>query len=75
MLYEVITHAGLFGNANDLAKLIQMYLNYGTYGGEFYISSDVLKEWTSYQYDGNRRGIAFDKPLLEHKEWGTPSLV
>ncbi|NJK93913.1 MAG: serine hydrolase [Bacteroidales bacterium] len=29
-------HAGLFSNANDLAKLFQMYLNGGTYGGEKY---------------------------------------
>ncbi len=75
MLGGVSGHAGLFGNANDLAKLVQMYLNYGTYGGIKYIDSTILKTWTSYQFadQGNRRGIIFDKPLLEHKEWGTPS--
>ena len=26
-------HAGLFSNANDVAKIMQMYLQNGTYGG------------------------------------------
>ena len=29
-------HAGLFSNANDLAKIMQLYLNKGMYGDEFY---------------------------------------
>ncbi|MBN2662619.1 MAG: serine hydrolase [Bacteroidales bacterium] len=75
LLGGISGHAGLFSNANDLAKLMQMYLNYGTYGNEVYLDSNILKLWTSYQFtdNGNRRGIIFDKPLLEHKEWGTPS--
>lgn len=75
MLGGVSGHAGLFGNANDLAKLAQMYLNYGEYGGERYIVSTTLKKWTSYQFAelGNRRGIIFDKLSLDHPEWGTPS--
>lgn len=75
LLGGISGHAGLFGNANDLAKLVQMFLNKGTYGGEVYLDSNIVKKWTSYQFDtlGNRRGIAFDKPLLEHKEWGVPS--
>jgi len=68
-------HAGLFSNADDLAKLMQMYLNYGKYGTETFISDTSLKSWTSYQFSqlGNRRGIAFDKPLLSNPEKGTPS--
>jgi len=59
-------HAGLFGNANDLAKLMQMYLNMGTYGGEQYINEATLAEFTSSPFarQGNRRGIGFDKPEL-----------
>ena len=30
-------HAGLFSNANDLAKLMQMYLQNGEYAGERYL--------------------------------------
>lgn len=63
MLNGISGHAGLFGSANDLTKLMQMYLQGGYYGGEEYISPEVLKEVTSYQFpeEGNRRGIAFDK--------------
>ncbi len=75
MMGGVSGHAGLFANANDLAKLMQMYLNYGTYGGERFLSDSTLRRWTSYQFAqlGNRRGLIFDKPLLKHPERGTPS--
>ncbi len=75
LLGGVSGHAGLFANANDLAKLMQMYLDYGTYGGVRFLDSNIVKNWTSYQFagKGNRRGIVFDKPLLTHKERGTPS--
>ncbi|NJM14951.1 MAG: serine hydrolase [Bacteroidales bacterium] len=33
MLGGICGHAGLFSNANDLAKLMQMYLEEGRYGG------------------------------------------
>lgn len=60
-------HAGLFSNANDLAKLMQMYLNGGTYGGTRYINEETVSEFTSCQYcrKDNRRGIGFDKPVLD----------
>ena len=59
-------HAGLFGNANDLAKLMQMYLNMGTYGGERYIKEDTFEDFIASPFarQGNRRGIGFDKPAL-----------
>ncbi|MFN8358121.1 MAG: glycoside hydrolase family 3 N-terminal domain-containing protein [Spirosomataceae bacterium] len=65
MLDGISGHAGLFGNANDLAKLFQMYLNGGEYGGKRYLNESTLNEWTSYGYPveiNSRRGIAFDKP-------------
>lgn len=57
-------HAGLFSDANDLAKLMQMYLNNGTYGGERYLETSTLNTFTDCQFcdDGNRRAIGFDKP-------------
>lgn len=61
----VAGHAGLFSTANDLAKLYQMYLNYGTYGGERYLNESTVKEFTRCQFcstTGNRRGIGWDKP-------------
>lgn len=66
MMGGVSGNAGLFGSANDLAKLMQMYMEMGKYGGKRYISEATLKEFTAYQYEnaGNRRGLGFDKPVL-----------
>ena len=67
MLGGVGGHAGVFSNANDLAKIMQMYLNYGVYGGERYISQETVKEFTKCQFcnNDNRRGAGFDKPADE----------
>ena len=68
MMGGVSGHAGLFGTANDLAKLAQMYLNGGTYGGQRFIAESSIDEFTRCQYcaEGNRRGLGFDKPLIEY---------
>jgi CubicO group peptidase (beta-lactamase class C family) len=68
MLGGISGHAGLFANANDLAKLMQMYLDMGEYGGRRYLRSETLKEWTRYQFpqNKNRRGLGFDKPNLQY---------
>jgi len=60
----VAGHAGLFSSANDLAKLLQMFLNMGQYGGEQYIQESTMKEFIKCQFckDGNRRAVGFDKP-------------
>jgi beta-N-acetylhexosaminidase len=57
-------NAGLFGTINDAAKLMQMYLNYGYYGGDRYLSEATMKEWTQRHFEklNNRRGYGFDKP-------------
>ncbi len=67
MLGGVAGHAGLFSNANDLAKMMQMYMSYGEYGGERYFDSVTVQEFIRCQYckTKNRRGIGFDKPQLE----------
>ena len=62
MLGGVSTHAGLFGTSNDLAKLLQMYLQKGYYGGKQYLSPEVLAEFTRCQFcPTNLRGIGFDR--------------
>ena len=61
-------HAGLFANSNDLAVIMQMYLNNGIYGGDTIVNQDVLNKYTSspfYKSNDNRRGIAFDKPVRD----------
>ena len=59
-------HAGVFSNANDIAKLMQMYLQKGFYGGKRYIKNSTLDRFTMchYCHKENRRGIGFDKPQL-----------
>jgi beta-N-acetylhexosaminidase len=64
MLDGLSGHAGLFGTANDLMKLMQMYLQRGSYGGQQFLSPAVLTEFTRYQFPefGSRRGLGFEKP-------------
>lgn len=59
-------HAGLFSNANDVAKIMQMYLQNGTYGGTKFLNSRTIQKFnTCYFCDKKvRRGVGFDKPQL-----------
>lgn len=62
MLGGISTHAGLFGTSNDLAKLLQMYLQGGYYGGKQYLSPEILAEFTRCQFcPTNPRGVGFDR--------------
>jgi CubicO group peptidase (beta-lactamase class C family) len=63
MLGGVSGHAGLFGTANDLAKLVQLYLWQGRYGGQQLIKAATMAAFTSCPFcPANRRGLGFDKP-------------
>jgi CubicO group peptidase (beta-lactamase class C family) len=62
MLGGVGGHAGVFSNATDLASLMQLFLNKGTYGNEQYLTSAVVSSYTKQQFQGNRRGAGFDRP-------------
>lgn len=59
-------HAGLFSNANDVTKIMQMYLNGGNYGGKRYLQEETLAKFNTCYYCENnvRRGVGFDKPQL-----------
>jgi beta-N-acetylhexosaminidase len=72
MMGGVACHAGIFSNANDLAKIMQMYLNGGTYGGQQFIDPAVLDLFNTPPYlrTGNRRGIGFDKPEMDQEKEG-----
>jgi CubicO group peptidase (beta-lactamase class C family) len=76
MMAGVSSNAGLFGSTLDLAKLIQMYLWKGQYGGQRFISQATMEKFTSCHYcqQGNRRGLAFDKPVLVDKENGSTAI-
>ena len=63
MMGGVAGHAGLFSNANDMAKMMFMHLNDGQYGVDRYFKQETLDRFTSRQYVKNRRGLGWDKPL------------
>ncbi|MEO9892495.1 glycoside hydrolase family 3 N-terminal domain-containing protein [Aurantibacter sp.] len=60
-------HAGLFSNANDVAKIMQMYLQQGFYGGTRFVDSRTVQKFnTCYFCEKNvRRGVGFDKPQIK----------
>jgi beta-glucosidase-like glycosyl hydrolase/CubicO group peptidase (beta-lactamase class C family) len=67
LLGGVSGHAGLFSNANDIAKIMQMYLWNGSYGNYQYIKSETIDLFNSCNFcDVDvRRGVGFDKPQLD----------
>jgi beta-N-acetylhexosaminidase len=60
----VAGHAGLFSNAHNLAKLFQMNLQDGHYGGIQYIAPGVVEKFSKKQFPSNRRGLGWDKPTV-----------
>lgn len=66
MMGGVSGHAGIFSNANDVAKIMQMYLQKGYYGGRRYFKSETLDLFNTCYFceDDIRRGVGFDKPQL-----------
>ena len=59
----VSAHAGLFGNATEVAKLMQLYLNKGELNAVRVLDSNVVKDYTSCHFcPTNRRGLCFEKP-------------
>lgn len=70
MMGGVAGHAGVFSNANDLAKFMQMLLNGGSYGGRQYLEPETIDYFTTAHYPDNRRGLGFDKPDPTGK-WGS----
>lgn len=67
MLGGIGGQAGLFSNANDVAKIMQMYLNGGEYGGVKYFDQETIDQFNTCYYceDEVRRGVGFDKPQLQ----------
>ncbi len=57
----VAGHAGLFGTANDLVKLGQLWLNEGSYAGIRYFKPETVHLFTMKQYEKSRRGLGWDK--------------
>ena len=63
MMGGVCGHAGLFSTAEDLAVILQMLLNEGTYDRETYLQKETVRLFTRYYFpQGCRRALGFDKP-------------
>lgn len=59
-------HAGLFGNALDVAKLMTMYVNYGVLDGRRFLDSAVVADYISCRFcPTNRRALCFEKPEVD----------
>ena len=71
LLGGVSGNAGLFGTANDLAIIMQMFAQNGLYAGKQYISKKTMEEFIQVQYpeNDNRRGLGFDKPYLNNDQF------
>ena len=67
MLGGVSTHAGLFGNAINVAKVMQLYIQNGNYGNQQILNPETINLFNNCYYcdEDNRRGVGFDKPQLE----------
>ena len=68
MLGGISGHAGLFGNANDVAVIMQMLLNEGEYGNKRIFKASTVALFTKKQHAKNRRGLGFDKPETDPKK-------
>lgn len=77
MMGGVSGNAGLFSNANDVAKVMQMYLQDGFYGGHRYLQAQTMAKFNRryFQKDKVRRGLGFDKPQLNSEEKATCGCV
>lgn len=64
-------NAGLFANADDIAKMCQMWLNRGTYGGQQVMSPQVVETFITEKSPTCHRGLGFDKPRIEKLEWSS----
>jgi len=64
----VAGHAGLFSNSMDIAKIMQMYLQKGNYGGKQFFSAKTFDTFNTCLdcKEGNRRGLGFDKPQIQN---------
>ncbi len=69
----VAGHAGLFGTANDLAVVLQLLLNKGTYGDVTLMNAETIETFTKRQSTKSRRGWGWDKPEPEKGKGGPVS--
>jgi len=58
-------HAGLFGSAQDIIKVLQMNLQKGQYGGRRFLLPGTVPLYTRPVSEKNHRSLGWDKPNPE----------
>jgi CubicO group peptidase (beta-lactamase class C family) len=61
MMGGVAGHAGLFSSANDLAKLGQMLLQEGEYGGTRYFKRETVRLFAGKQFASSHRALGWNR--------------
>jgi beta-glucosidase-like glycosyl hydrolase/CubicO group peptidase (beta-lactamase class C family) len=61
----VAGHAGIFSNAMDVAKMMQLFLQKGNYGNHQYFSEKTFDTFNTCHFcsEGVQRGLGFDKRI------------
>lgn len=68
MMKGISGNAGLFSNAEDLSKVLRLLINEGRIDSIQLLKPYTIQLFTTVQYPNNenRRGLGFDKPLLQY---------
>lgn len=59
-------NSGLFGSAEALAPLLQMFLNDGKLNGKQYLPRDLCHQFTTQRSSHSRRGLGFDRQTTKN---------
>ena len=70
LLGGVAGHAGLFSTAGDLAKLLQMLLQKGTYHNRRYIKASTVEMFVKKQSDLSTRALGWDTKAPKYSSAG-----
>lgn len=65
MMGGISGHAGLFGNAHDVLRLMQLYLNRGQYAGREILKASSIGKKMTRDWEFQRRAYLFDMPQLK----------
>ena len=68
LLGGVSGNAGLFANTHSLLPVLEMLLNGGEYQGKKFLEASTVETFTQIQFkeNHNRRGLGFDKPMIDN---------
>lgn len=72
LLGGVAGHAGLFSTAEDLSKIMSLYVNDGLFNDKVIFNRETIEQWTSKQTIYGNRGLGWDtKSIDEYSSAGS----